>query len=109
MGDEYWRNAYRPLLPGISHVDYGAMTSLAEITTETACVIAESVQAERGVRLSDKEWMQALRRLCDETWAMLVLDEIQTGFGRTGSLWAFEQLGIVPDILLLGKALGGCL
>ena len=83
------------------------MASLAEITTETACVIAEPVQAERGVRLPDKEWMKALRRRCDETGAMLILDEIQTGFGRTGSLWAFEQLGIVPDILLLGKALGG--
>ena len=107
MGDEYWRNAYRPLLPGISHVDYGTMASLDQITTETACVIAEPVQAERGVRLPDKEWMQALRRRCDETGALLILDEIQTGFGRTGSLWAFEQFGIVPDILLLGKALGG--
>ena len=68
------------------------MASLAEITTETACVIAEPVQAERGVRLPDKEWIQALRRRCDETGAMLILDEIQTGFGRTGCLWAFEQL-----------------
>jgi acetylornithine/succinyldiaminopimelate/putrescine aminotransferase len=70
-------------------------------------VIAETVQAEKGVNVPTKEWMQALRRRCDETGTLLVLDEIQVGFGRTGSLWAFEQFDIVPDILLLGKALGG--
>jgi acetylornithine/succinyldiaminopimelate/putrescine aminotransferase len=70
-------------------------------------VVAESVQAEKGVMAPSTEWMKALRKKCDETGALLVLDEIQTGFGRTGTLWAFEQFGIVPDILLLGKALGG--
>lgn len=107
MGDEYWRNAFRPLLPGISHENYGEMNALERITPQTAMVIAETVQAEKGVNVPTKEWMQALRKRCDETGTLLVLDEIQAGFGRTGTLWAFEQFGIVPDILLLGKALGG--
>ena len=107
MGDEYWRNAYRPLLPGVWHMKYDAMESLERITGDTACVIAETVQAERGVYAPRMEWMQALRRRCDEMGVLLILDEIQAGFGRTGRLWGFEQYGIVPDILLLGKALGG--
>lgn len=106
MGDEYWRNAYRPLLPGIRHLDYGDAHQLERITRDTACVFAETVQAERGVNKPDTEWMQALRRRCDQVGALLILDEIQTGFGRTGSLWGFEAHGIVPDIVLLGKALG---
>ncbi len=107
IGDEYWRNAYRPLLPGIVHADHNTEESLHFITTDTACVIAETVQAERGIYAPSATWMQALRKKCDETGALLVLDEIQVGFGRSGSLWGFEQYGVVPDILLLGKALGG--
>ncbi|MBE7172983.1 MAG: aspartate aminotransferase family protein [Williamsia sp.] len=107
LGDEYWRNAYRPLLPGIVHLAYNQFDSLEEVDHSTACVIAETVQAESGIMAPSKEWMQALRKRCDETGTLLVLDEIQAGFGRTGTLWAFEQFGIVPDILLLGKALGG--
>lgn len=107
MGDEYWRNAYRPLLPGVWHETYNNNAALDRITSQTAMVIAETVQAEKGVLKPDPEWMKALRDKCTQTGALLVLDEIQAGFGRTGSLWAFEQYGIVPDILLLGKALGG--
>jgi acetylornithine/N-succinyldiaminopimelate aminotransferase len=107
MGDEYWRNAYRPLLPGILHEDYNSAAALAAITGRTACVIAETVQAERGVYAPDRNWLLQLRQRCDETGALLVLDEIQVGFGRTGTLWGFERYGVVPDILLLGKALGG--
>ncbi len=107
MGDEYWRNAFRPLIPGVFHEDYGLMNSLESITENTAMVIAETVQAEKGVIKPSVEWMTSLRRRCTEKGALLVLDEIQAGFGRTGSLWAFEQYGIVPDILLLGKSLGG--
>lgn len=107
LGDEYWRNAFRPLLPDILHLDYNNFESLESITTQTACVIAETIQAEAGVIVSEKKWMQALRKKCTETGTLLVLDEIQCGFGRNGTLWAFEQFGIVPDILLLGKALGG--
>jgi acetylornithine/succinyldiaminopimelate/putrescine aminotransferase len=107
MGDEYWRNAFRPLIPGILHEQYGSMLSLDSITENTAMVIAETIQAEKGVNIPSKEWMKALREKCTEKGALLVLDEIQAGFGRTGTLWAFEQFDIVPDILLLGKSLGG--
>src|SRR5688572_26567405 len=102
MGDEYWRNAYRPLLPDVLHLDYNQYESLDEISERTACVIAEPIQAERGVYSPNAGWMQALRKKCEETGALLILDEIQTGFGRTGTLWAFEQYNVVPDILLLG-------
>ena len=107
MGDEYWRNAFRPLLPDILHLEYNSFDSLNEITEQTACVIAENVQAEAGIIAPTIEWMQALRKKCTETGALFVLDEIQAGFGRTGKLWGFEHFDIVPDILLLGKALGG--
>jgi len=107
MGDEYWRNAFRPLLPGIRHVGYNESAALDAITEQTACVIAETVQAERGVYAPDINWLQALRRRCDDTGTLLVLDEIQAGFGRTGSLWGFSRYDVIPDILLLGKALGG--
>lgn len=107
MGSEYWRNAYRPLIPGIKHVHHNEFTSLDAIDEHTACVIAEPVQAERGVMTPSIAWMKALRQRCTEMGALLVLDEIQTGFGRTGTMFAFEQFDVVPDILLLGKALGG--
>ncbi|SEW20025.1 aspartate aminotransferase family protein [Chitinophaga arvensicola] len=107
LGDEYWRNAYRPLLPGIQHLEYNNFESLELITDKTAAVIAESVQAEGGVNVPQREWLHALRDKCTATGALLILDEIQCGFGRNGTLWAFEQFGIVPDVLLLGKALGG--
>ncbi len=107
MGDEYWRNAYRPLLPDVLHLDYNSFESLTEITEQTACVIAETVQAEAGIIVPAAEWMLALRKKCTDTGALLILDEIQAGFGRTGKLWGFEHFNIIPDILLLGKALGG--
>ncbi len=107
IGDEYWRNAFRPLLPDVLHLDYNSFAALDFITAKTACVIAEVVQAEKGVYASTLAWMIALRKKCDDTGTLLILDEIQTGFGRTGMLWGFQQFDIVPDILLLGKALGG--
>ncbi len=107
MGDEYWRNAFRPLLPDVYHYDYNNNGVLNAIDSQTACVILETVQAESGVIAPSKEWLQAIRKKCDEHCVLLILDEIQAGFGRTGTLWAFEQFDIVPDLLLLGKALGG--
>jgi acetylornithine/succinyldiaminopimelate/putrescine aminotransferase len=107
LGDEYWRNAFRPLLPDILHFNYNSFEDLDLISTQTACVIAETIQAEAGVIVPDKKWMQALRKKCTDTGTLLVLDEIQCGFGRNGTLWAFEQFDVIPDILLLGKALGG--
>ena len=107
IGSEYWRNAFRPLLPDVLHLQFNSFESLNEITEQTACVIAETIQAEAGIIVPSKDWMQALRKKCYATGAILILDEIQTGFGRTGKLWGFEHFDIIPDILLLGKALGG--
>ena len=107
MGDEYYRNAFRPLLPGVYHFNYNSDEVLNAINEETACVILETVQAESGITVPEKKWLQALRNKCTEQGALLIFDEIQAGFGRTGTLWAFEQFNVVPDILLLGKALGG--
>lgn len=107
IGDEYWRNAYRPLLPDVFHVDFNSFDWLDEINAGTACVILETIQGEAGVIRPAKEWLQAVRKKCSETGTLLVLDEIQAGFGRTGTLWGFEYFNVVPDILLLGKALGG--
>ena len=107
MGSEYWQQAFRPLLPDILQLSYNSFSDLENITEQTACVIAETVQAEAGVIAPQNNWLSALRKKCDETGTLLVLDEIQCGFGRNGTLWAFEQFDVVPDILLLGKALGG--
>lgn len=107
MGDEYWRNAFRPLLPGTMQLRYNSFEDLENITEATACVIAETVQAEAGVIVPKDGWLKALREKCTATGALMVLDEIQCGFGRNGTLWAFEKFDVVPDVLLLGKALGG--
>lgn len=107
IGDEYWRNAFRPLLPAIQHHDYNSKEVIDAIDDSVACVILETVQAERGVFEPSAQWIQAVRKKCSETGTLFILDEIQVGFGRTGSLWAFEQFGVTPDVLLLGKALGG--
>lgn len=107
MGDEYWRNAFRPLLPGVWHCDYNSNALIDTISEKTACVIVETVQAEAGVIEPDANWLQALRKKCTETGALLIFDEIQCGFGRTGKLWGFEHYNVTPDIVLLGKALGG--
>jgi acetylornithine/succinyldiaminopimelate/putrescine aminotransferase len=107
MGDEYWRNAFRPLLPEIFHYTYNDWSVIDAIDSQTACVMIEPVQAESGIVAANHEWLAAIRQKCNDHCVLLVFDEIQAGFGRTGSLWAFEQYAIVPDILLLGKALGG--
>ena len=107
IGDEYWRNAFRPLLSDILHLEYNSFESLDEISERAACVITETVQAEAGIIVPAKEWMQALKKKCTETGTLLILDEIQAGFGRTGKLWGFENFEIIPDVLVLGKALGG--
>jgi acetylornithine/N-succinyldiaminopimelate aminotransferase len=107
MGDEYWRNAFRPLLPNTMQLNYNSFDDLENITIQTACVIAETIQAEAGVLVPQNGWLKALRKKCTETGTLLILDEIQCGFARNGTLWAFEQFDVVPDVLLLGKALGG--
>ena len=107
LGDEYWRNAFRPLMPGVNHYNYNSQELIDAIDEHTASVFIEAVQGEAGVIEPKQAWLEALATRCKEKGALLVMDEIQTGFGRTGKLWAFKHYGIVPDILLLGKALGG--
>ena len=107
MGSNYWQQAFRPLLPDVLQLNYNSFDDLENISERTACVIAETVQAEAGVIAPKKDWLKALRKKCSDHGTLLVLDEIQCGFGRNGTLWAFEQFAVVPDILLLGKALGG--
>ena len=96
-----------PLLPDTGHMVFNSHEDLSLITKRTAAVVVEPIQGDAGVRIPDRSWMASLRQRCDETGAMLVFDEVQTGFGRTGKLFAFEHFGVVPDILVLGKALGG--
>lgn len=107
MGNEYYKQAYRPLLPDIQFIKLNSLPDLEQITFETAAVILEAIQGEAGVRIPEMEYLRALRRKCNETGALLIFDEIQTGFGRTGKLFAFENFGVVPDILLLAKGMGG--
>jgi acetylornithine/succinyldiaminopimelate/putrescine aminotransferase len=95
------------LLPGTRQLTYNSFEDLDCIGEDTACVVLETVQAEAGVNPPDPRWINALREKCTAAGALMVLDEIQCGFGRTGTLWAFQRYGVVPDILLLGKALGG--
>lgn len=107
FGDIEWRAAYSPLLPDINFINFNDHKDLEKITSRTACVIIEPIQAEAGIQIPDIEYMKALRNKCNETGTLLVFDENQTGFGRTGTMWAFEQFEVIPDILVLGKALGG--
>ena len=107
MGGEEYRNSYRPLLPDTRCIRFNEPGDLKYITSRTACVIIEPVQGEGGIVLSEKGYLEALRRRCDETGALLVFDEIQTGLGRTGTLYFFQQYGVVPDILCTAKAFGG--
>lgn len=107
MGNEFFKQSFRPLLPGIKHIEYNSLADLDLITEQTAAVIVETIQGEAGVRVASSEYMTALRKKCTEIGALLILDEIQCGFGRTGTFWAFEQYNIIPDILLTAKGMGG--
>jgi acetylornithine/succinyldiaminopimelate/putrescine aminotransferase len=107
MGDEYFKRKFRPLLPDTLLLEYDNVNELEKISCRTAAVILETVQAESGITVPSEIFMKQLRKKCDETGALLILDEAQAGLGRTGKMFAFEHYGIVPDILLLAKALGG--
>ena len=106
-GDENFKRNYRPLLPDIRHIEHGNWADLAQITTRTAAVIMEVVQGEAGVRVPDPAYLQAVRARCTDVGTLLVFDEIQTGFGRTGTFWAFQGVGVVPDVLVSAKGMGG--
>lgn len=105
-GNESRKNPFRPLLPDVHFIRFNHIEDLEFIDESTACVIMETVQGDAGVRIPEAEFMNALRKRCDETGALLILDEIQCGMGRTGKMWAFEHFHIIPDILTMGKALG---
>ena len=107
MGNEEFKQAYRPLLPDIKFITFNSIADLAKITHQTAAIFLETVQGEAGIRVPSAEYMLALRQKCTETGTLLVFDEIQCGFGRTGKMFAFEHFGIIPDILLLAKGMGG--
>ena len=107
LGNEEMKNAYRPLLPDIRFLSFNKMEDLEQITNQTACVIIEPVQAEAGIIIPDSSYLKALRKQCNKTGAVLIFDEVQMGFGRTGKLFAFENFDIVPDILCLAKGMGG--
>jgi acetylornithine/succinyldiaminopimelate/putrescine aminotransferase len=106
-GSEEFKRSYRPLLPDVRHIEFNHQADLDQITSRTAAVIVETVQGEAGVRVALPGYLPALRQRCQEVGALLILDEIQCGFGRTGTFWAFEQFGIEPDILLTAKGMGG--
>lgn len=107
MGGEEYRNAYRPLLPDTRQIRFNEPCDLSQINARTACVIIEPVQGEGGIVPVRREYLQALRERCDAVGALLIYDEIQTGLGRTGTLYFFQQYGIAPDILCTAKAFGG--
>ena len=107
MGGEEYRNSYRPLLPDVRQLRFNRPEDLEQITARTACVIVEPVQGEGGIQLPAPGFLEALRRRCDETGALLIFDEIQTGTGRTGTLYYFQQAGVTPDILCTAKSFGG--
>ena len=106
-GDEHFKNSFRPLLPDIRHIQHGNWDDLNQITTKTAAIIIEIVGGEAGIKTASKAYFKALRARCTEVGCLLVLDEIQTGFGRTGTFWAFQAMDIIPDILLSAKGMGG--
>lgn len=107
LGDEGMKNAFRPLVPGTLTLRFNEPKSLELISGHTACVVAETVQAEAGIILPDPAFLKELRRVCTASGALLILDDVQMGMGRTGRMFSFEHYGIVPDILVLAKALGG--
>ena len=107
MNPTEFTQAFHPLLPGIEHIEFNDQADLEKISTKTAAVIMETVQGEWGVRKPKACYLRALRERCNETGTMLIFDEIQAGYGRTGSLWAFEKYGVIPDVLLLAKGMGG--
>jgi acetylornithine/N-succinyldiaminopimelate aminotransferase len=107
LGDEYFKAAFRPLLPNTKQIRYNHFEDINLITTKTAAVFIEPIQAESGVTVPDANYLQAIRKKCNETGTLLVFDEIQTACGRTGKLFAFEHFNVIPDVLLLAKGLGG--
>ncbi|MBQ42958.1 MAG: hypothetical protein CME15_10900 [Gemmatimonadetes bacterium] len=107
-GQPKYHRGFEPLLPGVSFADFNDLSSVEELVTDRTCaILVEPIQAEGGIHVATDEFLQGLRSLCDDRELLLVFDEIQVGMGRTGSLWAYQQYGVEPDIMTLAKALGG--
>ncbi|KQS91357.1 aspartate aminotransferase family protein [Chryseobacterium sp. Leaf394] len=106
-GNEYHKREFRPLLPMVNFIEFNNEADFPKITEKTACVIAETIQGAAGFLMPSENYFRNLKKRCEEVGALLILDEIQPGFGRTGKLFAFEHYGIVPDILVMGKGMGG--
>lgn len=107
LGDEYFKRSFRPLMPAVKFIEFNNEDMLCAITEKTACVIVEPVQAEAGVVLPENDYLKKLRKKCDETGVLLIFDEVQTGFGRTGRLFAHQKYDVLPDIMTIAKAMGG--
>jgi len=107
LGNDKLKNAFRPLIPDIRFLKFNDLDGLKHITERTACIVVESVQAEAGIVLPEEEFLKALDKRCKETGTLLILDDIQMGFGRTGKLFSFEHFDFIPDILCLAKGMGG--
>lgn len=107
MESDFYSSGYGPFLPNVNFINHNVIADLEKITTETAAVFVEPIQGEAGIRVADQNYMDALKARCTETGALLVFDEIQSGFGRTGKMFAFEHYNVIPDILLLAKGIGG--
>lgn len=107
MESDFYSSGYGPFLPHVSFIEHNNIADLEKITTEIAAVFIEPIQGEAGIRVADLSYMQALRAKCNETGTLLIFDEIQSGFGRSGKMFAFEHYNVVPDVLLLAKGIGG--
>lgn len=106
-GRDVYRDPYKPLLPNVHFLEFNSFENLELIDDETAAVIMEPIQGEGGIIPAENKWLQEIRKRCDEVGALLIFDEIQSGFGRTGTLFAFQGYEVVPDILCMAKAMGG--
>ena len=107
MGNEEFKNSFRPLLPGVSFIHFNKEEDFKYITEKTACVLIEPIQGEAGIRIPENDYLKKLRTRCDEVGALLIFDEIQTGFGRIGKLFAMIEFNVVPDIMTIAKGMGG--
>jgi len=107
LGSEYYKTAFRPLLPDIRFINFNNIADLEQITELTACVILEPIQSEAGAVVPENDYLKKLRERCTQTGTLMIFDEVQTGFGRTGHLFAFQKYGVVPDILTVAKSMGG--
>ncbi len=107
MESDFYSSGYGPFLPNVSFIEHNQIADLTKITTDIAAVFIEPIQGEAGIRVADLSYMQALKARCQETGTLLIFDEIQSGFGRSGKMFAFEHYNVVPDVLLLAKGIGG--